>query len=277
MSNQTLFFHQNETIKIAYKILDHGSQETKNQIPLIMIMGLNGLKEDFQPLSDARERQGLGESQQPLETSMTIEDLAKLVFMLANHVKWKQFHLLGYSMGGMIALTTALNISPGFKIEKLILCSTSSKVTFSKYVEDLKKLDKLSFTPERKRQFILSLLELNFTKEWIEANPKIFAKIVEDEIEFMNRKSHAVIAKQIQVVEKFDAESKINAILIPTLIIHGDKDKVIPVNHGEFIHHIMPSSKFIKLKNAGHLFYIEHQGSVKIINEFLTSKDHSIS
>ncbi|CAG8513441.1 12611_t:CDS:2 [Ambispora gerdemannii] len=220
---------------------------------------------------------GIGESQQPIETSMTMEDLAKVVYMLADYVKWKRFCLLGYFMGGMIALTAALNTSPGFKIEKLVLCSTTSKTIFSEYIEGLKSFDKQSFTPEQKKKFVLKMLEINFAKEWIEVNPSVYAQIVESEKKSTNRKSPAVIVKQTQAIDKFNAESELSDILIPTLILHGDKDNLIPIYNGEAIHRRMPNSKFVALENVGYLFYIEYPGSAKIIGAFLASEDYSIS
>ncbi len=43
------------------------------------------------------------------------------------------------------------------------------------------------------------------------------------------------------------------AALLPTLIVWGERDSIIPVEHGEAAHEAMPSSRFVRFPQAGHM------------------------
>ncbi|MEE9314530.1 MAG: alpha/beta hydrolase [Rhizobiaceae bacterium] len=52
---------------------------------------------------------------------------------------------------------------------------------------------------------------------------------------------------------QFLSDSKISAINIPVLMIHGLQDRIIPIHHGKALHALAnKQSEFLVLKNAGH-------------------------
>lgn len=62
----------------------------------------------------------------------------------------------------------------------------------------------------------------------------------------------------------------IRSIPNPALVIHGEKDQVIPLQQGEKLSKLLPMSTFKVVKNAGHQLMEEHPDEVAcIINAFL--------
>jgi len=49
-----------------------------------------------------------------------------------------------------------------------------------------------------------------------------------------------------------DVLSKPETIQVPTLILHGTLDNVIPIIHGEYLAKMIPYARFVKLEGAGH-------------------------
>lgn len=47
----------------------------------------------------------------------------------------------------------------------------------------------------------------------------------------------------------------LKTISIPVLVIHGEKDTLIPVEHGQMAHALIAGSEFKELKRAGHMFF----------------------
>ena len=48
-------------------------------------------------------------------------------------------------------------------------------------------------------------------------------------------------------------DGKLGALQMPTLIVWGKQDHLIPVSAGDAIHHAIPQSEFVVLNGCGHL------------------------
>lgn len=55
-----------------------------------------------------------------------------------------------------------------------------------------------------------------------------------------------------------DMPDHLKTITMPVLIIHGEKDTLLPLEHGQFAHKLIPGSEFKELKRAGHMFFNKH-------------------
>ena len=59
-------------------------------------------------------------------------------------------------------------------------------------------------------------------------------------------------------------------INIPTLIITGENDQDTPVEFGRKMHSLIPNSKFIILKGAGHFSFLDQSEEfVKELEKFI--------
>lgn len=52
-----------------------------------------------------------------------------------------------------------------------------------------------------------------------------------------------------------DMPEKLKTITLPVLIIHGEKDTLLPAEHGQIAHSLIPGSEYKELKRAGHMFF----------------------
>ena len=98
--------------------------------PLGLIMGLGGRKENWKPQIRAFKRQfrvitfdnrGVGGSSH-LPGPITIEAMVSDTLALLDHLEIGRAHILGYSLGGIVAQEIA--ISHPERVSKLILAST---------------------------------------------------------------------------------------------------------------------------------------------------------
>jgi pimeloyl-ACP methyl ester carboxylesterase len=66
---------------------------------------------------------------------------------------------------------------------------------------------------------------------------------------------------------------------VPTLIIWGDRDQVIPVSHAHVAHELMPGSRLEVVENAGHFLPIERPELLdRLLRDFLaTTKPANVS
>lgn len=57
---------------------------------------------------------------------------------------------------------------------------------------------------------------------------------------------------------------------VPTLIVWGDRDAIIPVVHGRVAHSEIPGSRFVVVEGAGHFLPLqEPEALAEVIGSFL--------
>jgi pimeloyl-ACP methyl ester carboxylesterase len=59
---------------------------------------------------------------------------------------------------------------------------------------------------------------------------------------------------------------------LPTLVIWGDQDRIIPVEHGFAVHEARPGSRLEVLKDVGHFPHVERPTDVvELIDDFIST------
>jgi pimeloyl-ACP methyl ester carboxylesterase len=59
---------------------------------------------------------------------------------------------------------------------------------------------------------------------------------------------------------------------LPSLIVWGDNDPIIPPHHGEIAHRAMPESRFELIEGAGHFPQVTHPVKVaRLLSDFMES------
>ncbi|KAK3247387.1 hypothetical protein CYMTET_43110 [Cymbomonas tetramitiformis] len=231
-----------------------------------MVGGLTQVKEDWGtfPKNLALDRpvlvfdnRGIGESYIPRSASehlaygpYTMEQMAEDVLCLASHLGWNRFHLLGISMGGMIAQRTAI-LGPT-RIDKLVLLCTTADGTPERGNEFLQNL--LSITGDNlpdKQEALHRMMVCLYNEEWIASNPEHFEQILK-EYPRHQRGSRAIMAQMRGIAEHHITEDELRSITQPTLMIHGVDDAVLSVRKGQHIAQYIPDITFHELPATGH-------------------------
>jgi 3-oxoadipate enol-lactonase len=61
-------------------------------------------------------------------------------------------------------------------------------------------------------------------------------------------------AAQLQAIQAWRAYDRLPQIDAPTLVIHGESDRLVPVENGKIIAGRIPRAKLVLIPHAGHLF-----------------------
>lgn len=261
-------FTQVGDLEINFKLMGEGQ-------PLVLIMGLTGSLDWWDPgfLDSLAERfrvlifdnRGAGRTATPDDGEITIVQMAGDAAGLMDALDIDRAHVLGLSMGGMIAQELALNYPD--KVDKLVLAATNCGARGSVFAtrEVLKKLADRSGTPEEQVTRYCSLL---FCEAWLESH--------EDDVhEFTNRYLAAPAndpnaARQFIATVKFDACDQLSTIEKPTLVACGKEDVIIPPENSKIIAGRIPGAKLIEYEEAGHGFIWERRDDfLRDLKEFL--------
>ncbi len=245
--------------------------------PLLMIMGLGGqasswgepfleqLRPHFQIIRFANRGTGLSDNPGgELTIRMMAEDAAGLLAELGI----EKAHVLGISMGGMIAQELVLNHPQ--VVQGLALgctnCGPSHSVTPNPQV--LAKLGQIMTLPlqERIRQYWL----VTVTPEFMERGKEFLDGIIAAGME--SPTPWETFGRQFAAVQSFDTYERLPEVKARTFIIHGDQDLLVPVGNAEVLRKRIGGSQARIVPGAGHCFFWEKpEESAGAIVEFLSS------
>ena len=239
-------------INLYYEI--HGDGE-----PLILINGLGGtlksllaltqhLKKRFSVISfDLR---GAGRSDKPKEP-YSISQMAGDVEALFKVLGIDRSHVMGFSMGGCIALNLAINRPELMK--SIVLVSTipawQGPYPVSKEIRTLFRRTDIS------RGLLMEVYEKIFGrkfKEKISFDEYFKARMIDQD----PQPEYAYI-NQVIALEHFDMLDQLMRVSLPTTIVVGDSDEVAPMENSLLIHRSIGGSKLFILEGIGHTITME--------------------
>lgn len=201
---------------------------------------------------------GFGLSDKPLDGKYSPDDQAKIILSFIQENKIKNATLIGYSFGGLIALIVCLQLLKLKKpstIKSLILIDS---VSYKPRVVSFVKMVQFPIT-NKFTLFIIpdSYIAKMFLKTGVFGNHKITKSMVQKYVKYAKLPGgHYTIvetAKHI-IPENIDKITvKYKKIKIPTLIIWGEEDKILPVKDGQKLNKDIPNSKLIIFPKCGHI------------------------
>ena len=241
--------------------------------PLLLIQGMSGTHVAWgRPFRDALEEsfdviafdnRGVGFSA-PVDGPFTIVEMAEDTAGLLEALELESAHVVGISMGGMIAQELAL-AAPA-KLRSLTLGCTYCGGPGSQLMpeENLQKLVAGMQSGDRD-QAIRAGYEVNLSPAF-RADESTWAAFHEMATSVPAAK--ATIELQAQAIFAHDTSGRLGEISTPTLIVHGTEDGVLPFPNGELIASLMPGARFEVLEGVGHMFWWEQpQRSAELIRE----------
>ena len=258
-------------IKMYYEIHGEG-------FPLVMIMGLSANIDWWHPpiieeiskyyKAIIFDNRGAGRTDKP-KKEYSIKEFAEDTIGLMDALKIEKAHVLGVSMGGMIAQEIVLNHPD--RVQKLVLGATNcgmSKMVFpSEEVTEVLTRSRENITPEEAAKDTIPLL---YPESYIKNNPDIIKSTIETILK------HPIpgFAFQLQVgaILKFDTCRRIKKLNTPTLIIHGTEDILVPTGNAHILEKRIPNTKKVLIDGAGHgLVRQEPEIFLQSVLEFLKS------
>ena len=245
-------------IELYYQI--HGEGK-----PLVLISGLGYslwqwhkmvpfLAEHFQVV--IFDNRGAGQSEKP-DGPYTAQMLAADTVGLLEALNIEKATIMGHSMGGFIAQAIALDFPQ--KVEKLILGSTNFGGPHHIPVteEALKVLTDVSSDPLTRFK---NGLVVSTAPGWAEKNPEMIQKWVEwrlaNPIEPVAYQAQLAIGLGL-LSPNAAFEDQLPRLNIPTLILFGAHDQVVPPENAALLAEKIVNSKVVIFPNAGHFFPIE--------------------
>lgn len=249
MGAQTLFYTHNGTTAVRPAlILVHGAGATSANWPQAWQTAVSTLA-DFPVYT--LDLPGHGRS--PLPGCQTVADYAAAVAHFVQALDLPQVVVVGHSMGAAIALTLG-GQQPDW-LAGLLLIGGGAHMPVNPAM-----LDGL----QNNREATIDLItKFSWYKTADEADKRRNkdAMLATDPI---------VLYEDFAACNQFDVRGKVAQITIPTLLVCGSDDKMMPPENSQYLAVHLPQAELAIIENAGHYVMVEKEGEVTaVITDFL--------
>jgi pimeloyl-ACP methyl ester carboxylesterase len=236
--------------KVHYEV--HGSGE-----PLILITGLCGdltswkkalplLEKEYKVITI--DNRGAGKTEHP-GRPFSMEDLADDASGLLTGLGIGRSHVLGASMGGNVA--QELTLRHPDQVATLTLMSTymrrpeRSSVGIDAMINTVKEGASIETFLTMMQAWCLTNAAFR-GRENVSQNDKRGAR--ERDLYLVDG-----FARQKWALDRFDSHERISAITVPTLVVHGNEDIMVPPRFGEELASRIEGSRLVLLDGCGHM------------------------
>lgn len=232
--------------------------------PLLLIHGFMGSSYDFHAvmpgLTETRpviavDLPGFGLSDKSPDLDYSKQRMADLLLRFMSILEYDQFDIIGHSMGGEIALRMALTEPQ--HMSRLVLLSSGGSADIQRGFAGTAPewlLDSIfkNYLVQR-LYFPLAVGQIRYASAaWF------------DPFFFFNREIPAATINQMtRDNDSGQIAGQLKEISQPTLLVWGDKDRVIPLKQGQIMNEQIPDSRLIVYENCGHLVALERSDELR--------------
>jgi len=203
------------------------------------------------------DNRGAGKSSVP-RTNYRTSDMAQDALELVDHLGWEKFHLVGLSMGGMIAMELSL-LSP-HRILSLVLAVTHAGAVapLSGALAIIKSGAYIGAL--QKAKIVVPVL---YSKEFLEREHKDGGTMISNIIQRFSTHREGkdphpyAIAGHLRAVVTHSVSAnrleKLKEAAFPILILTGTVDNMVRPSESRKLHSMLGVSEFLEFEGAGHL------------------------
>lgn len=248
--------------------------------PVLMIMGF-GMRgsvwsPQIGPLSEQHQvitfdNRGIGESESQRRL-WTMRDFADDTRRVLDAAGFERAHLVGVSMGGMIAQHTALAFPDRFLSLSLIATQPGGLRNAIPTPRGLRTFLKLQRVPEAERLKVAA--RLLYPREFLETvDRERFDQRMRNSVGL--RAKPTTLVRQLGAVIAHDARKRLREIKLPTLIVQPGQDILVRPKNSERIHKEIRHAEVLRLGDAGHgaVFQSADQINAKLLSHFAGAEE----
>jgi pimeloyl-ACP methyl ester carboxylesterase len=198
------------------------------------------------------DHRGIGQSES-LMPAFTTEAMADDAASILDELGLESAHVYGFSLGGMVAQQLALRHPR--RVRSLILGATQAGGRRAVPA----KRDVLEFFRQRPamgfEEAARASVAYNYAPSFREQHPER----IEEDVEWRlgQRFNAQAYRSQLFAASLHNCYGRLDRIEVPTLVVHGTDDRVIPVENAHLMAERLPNCRLTALESTGHLYVTE--------------------
>ena len=252
-------------VRCYYEVIGQGE-------PLVLIPGLGSTSAIWQPVLDhfsthlsvvRFDNRDIGQSVGNRHPN-TISDYSSDLIELLDHLQIDRAHVMGLSLGGIIAQRLAIDYPA--RIDRLILVSCTHE--FGPYLREITRLVGQTLRWFPRAAFARTMEILGAGPTYLDAYPERIEKRLQ-QISEMGVPGKAII-RQLRALAASNIKPNEYHIQSPTLVISGEYDTFIPNCYARDMAKLIEDSNFMIVPEAGHNPFLDCPDRVlPVISQFL--------
>ncbi|MCB9744604.1 MAG: alpha/beta hydrolase [Alphaproteobacteria bacterium] len=235
--------------------------------PVLLIMGFAGRGSAWKPQVEGLEHahrvalydnRGIGESGRfPGTTSMP--EMAEDALGLMDHLGWPQAHVVGVSMGGMVAQELALMARERVRSLSLIATHAGGLAAVMAPWEGLSLFLQTHLGAPASRA--AAQQRLLYSERYLARTDR--GAHAAELTQHFGEQSPETLSAQLAAVLRHDTRRRLQRLEgLPTLVVRPESDKLIHPRHVLELHRRIPGSRLLNVPGAGHGVTDEHRDTV---------------
>lgn len=204
----------------------------------------------------AIDLKGFGDSPKPVDDRYSVYEQARLIHDYVVENDLKDVTIMGHSLGGGIALVASLYLqqsNPGRQRGLVLIDSIAYPQQLPMFIRVLATpvlgpLITGVVPPEIQIKQVMKLVYAENSTVPADA-VKVYAKALRTP---EGRYAAVTSARQLQPLDLEELSLQYPSLQVPTLIVWGKQDKIIPVSVGKRLHQAIPDSRLFVIDDSGH-------------------------
>lgn len=180
----------------------------------------------------------------------TLSDMAGDVVAVADAVGADRFHVMGFSLGGMIVQTLAIDASSRL-LSATSVMSTTGDPDVGRPTDEARRL---LLTPGSSDRATAVASHLAGQRVW--GSPGLVEWEVQEELAgllFDRACRPDGVARQYRAARRDGSRSsRLAAVRVPFLVLHGTADTLIDISGGRRTAEVVPGARFVPIEGMGH-------------------------
>ncbi|MDK9717019.1 MAG: alpha/beta hydrolase [Trichlorobacter sp.] len=209
------------------------------------------------------DNRGVGRSSQECMTGISLmaDDCAALI----HHLELAKVSLVGHSMGGMIAMELSRQYPD--LVERLVLVATSCRnsVRNNLLFQDWAVWYE---SGHDRAAWFRSILYWIFTERFFQ-NSAMVDMVLTYLLSYPWPQSPQAFRQQVQAIADFDATPWLGRITVPTLVLAGEQDLLMPLENSDYLAQQLPNAVLKVVPGAAHSVQTEQpEAFVQVVVDF---------
>lgn len=232
-----------------------------NGDPVLLIHGFGGWTKDWAKTIPVLAQQhevyaldlpGWGLSDKPADFDYSIEGQARFVIEFMNHFGLDRVKVVGNSMGGGISIFLATEFPE--RIEKLVLIDSVGYRHFPSQAL-VRRLVQLPIIERVIHAFLPDFARFRYKTRWLfgDADKVSLADYQRHYLPLQTPGTAAALMTMVQTLYLDSIRDRIEQVQQPTLILWGENDPFMPVEHAPLFHAAIENSQLTIFSDAGHV------------------------
>ena len=196
------------------------------------------------------DHRGIGESERGPKKRWTIGDMAQDALRVLDTLGWETCHLVGVSMGGMIAQEMALASESRFLSLSLIVTHAGGPLVRKlPPIQGLRAFIAANFKRGDDRTNAIRVLL--YPDEYVQVTDQ---EALRQRIKFQLGRptARSTSLAHLYAVSRHDTRSRLKRLSLPTLIVKAEKDILVQPKSADRLQALMPHARMVSFADAGH-------------------------